>query len=341
MMESMFSKFGKIGYEGPDSKNPLAFRWYDENRVVAGKTMKEYLRFAIAYWHSFCADGSDQFGGGTHRFPWDGIADPVEQAKVKMDSAFDFFVKIGAPYYCFHDVDLVREGGSVAEYEKNLQAVVEYAGQKQRETGVKLLWGTANVFGNGRYMNGAATNPDFAAVSRAAVQIKNAIDATIALGGENYVFWGGREGYMSLLNTDMKREKEHLATMLTLARDYARKNGFQGTFLVEPKPMEPTKHQYDYDTETVIGFLRHYGLDKDFKVNIEVNHATLAGHTFEHELQCAADAGDVGQYRRQPGRRAERLGHRPVSDQPAGDRRGDARDPTQRRIRFGRREFRR
>ena len=294
MMESMFSKFGKIGYEGPDAKNPLAFRWYDENRVVAGKTMKEYLRFAIAYWHSFCADGSDQFGGGTHRFPWDGIADPVEQAKVKMDSAFDFFVKIGAPYYCFHDVDLVREGGSVAEYEKNLQAVVEYAGQKQRETGVKLLWGTANVFGNGRYMNGAATNPDFAAVSRAAVQIKNAIDATIALGGENYVFWGGREGYMSLLNTDMKREKEHLATMLTLARDYARKNGFQGTFLVEPKPMEPTKHQYDYDTETVIGFLRHYGLDKDFKVNIEVNHATLAGHTFEHELQCAADAGMLG-----------------------------------------------
>ena len=222
------------------------------------------------------------------------LGDPVEQAKAKMDSAFDFFVKIGAPYYCFHDVDLVREAGDVASYEKNLKAVVEYAKQKQQETGVKLLWGTANVFSNARYMNGAATNPDFAAVAYAGTQIKNAIDATIALGGENYVFWGGREGYMSLLNTDMKREKDHLAMMLTMARDYARKNGFKGTFLIEPKPMEPTKHQYDYDTETVIGFLRHYGLDKDFKVNIEVNHATLAGHTFDHELQCAADAGMLG-----------------------------------------------
>ena len=290
-MESMFSKIAKIKYEGPDSKNPLAFHWYDADRVIGGKTMKEQLRFAIAYWHSFCADGSDPFGGATHLFPWSGIGDPVEQAKAKMDSAFDFFVKIGAPYYCFHDVDLVREAGDVASYEKNLKAVVEYAKQKQQETGVKLLWGTANVFSNARYMNGAATNPDFAAVAYAGTQIKNAIDACIALGGENYVFWGGREGYMSLLNTNMKREKEHLAMMLTMARDYARKNGFKGTFLVEPKPMEPTKHQYDVDTETVIGFLRHYGLDKDFAINIEVNHATLAGHTFEHELQAAADAG--------------------------------------------------
>lgn len=290
----MFSKIGKIAYEGPESKNPLAFRWYDAERIVGGKTMKEYLRFAIAYWHSFCADGTDPFGGGTHLFPWNNIGDPVEQAKAKMDSAFDFFVKIGAPYYCFHDTDLIREGAGVGGYEKNLQAIVDYAKAKQKETGVKLLWGTANVFGNARYMNGAATNPDFAAVAYAGAQIKNAIDATIALGGENYVFWGGREGYMSLLNTDMKREKDHLATMLTIARDYARRNGFKGTFLIEPKPMEPTKHQYDFDTETVIGFLRHYGLDKDFKVNIEVNHATLAGHTFEHELQCAVDAGMLG-----------------------------------------------
>ena len=287
----MFSKIAKIKYEGPDSKNPLAFHWYDADRVIGGKTMKEQLRFAIAYWHSFCADGSDPFGGATHLFPWSGIGDPVEQAKAKMDSAFDFFVKIGAPYYCFHDVDLVREAGDVASYEKNLKAVVEYAKQKQQETGVKLLWGTANVFSNARYMNGAATNPDFAAVAYAGTQIKNAIDACIALGGENYVFWGGREGYMSLLNTNMKREKDHLAMMLTMARDYGRKNGFKGTFLIEPKPMEPTKHQYDVDTETVIGFLRHYGLDKDFAINIEVNHATLAGHTFEHELQAAADAG--------------------------------------------------
>ena len=293
-MESMFSKIDKIKYEGPESKNPLAFRWYDADRIVGGKKMKEQLRFAIAYWHSFCAGNNDPFGGPTRSFPWSNISDPVAQAKAKMDSAFDFFTKIGAPYYCFHDVDLIAEAPTVAEYEKNLHAIVEYAAQKQAETGIKLLWGTANVFGHSRYMNGAATNPDFAAVAYAGTQIKNAIDATIALGGENYVFWGGREGYMSLLNTDMKREKEHLARMLIMARDYARKNGFKGTFLIEPKPMEPTKHQYDYDSETVIGFLRHWGLDQDFKLNIEVNHATLAGHTFQHELQCAADAGMLG-----------------------------------------------
>ena len=293
-MATMFSKIDKIRYEGPESKNPLAFHWYDENRIVGGKTMKEQLRFAIAYWHSFCADGSDQFGGTTRHFPWESISDPIEQAKAKMDAAFEFFVKIGAPYYCFHDVDIVRAGETIAEYEKRMHAIVEYAKKKQAETGIKLLWGTANVFGHARYMNGAATNPDFTAVAWAGTQIKNAIDATIALGGENYVFWGGREGYMSLLNTDMKREKEHLARMLIMARNYARKQGFKGTFLVEPKPMEPTKHQYDYDTETVIGFLRHWGLDKDFKVNIEVNHATLAGHTFQHELQCAVDAGMLG-----------------------------------------------
>lgn len=293
-MDTIFSKFDKIRYEGPDSKNPLAFRYYDENRIVGGKTMKEQLRFAIAYWHSFCADGADQFGSGTHKFPWSKVSDPIEAAKMKMDAAFEFIQKIGAPYYCFHDVDLVSEGKSLAEYEKNLKEIVAYAKQKQAETGIKLLWGTANVFGNPRYMNGAATNPDFQTMACAATQIKNAIDATIELGGENYVFWGGREGYMSLLNTDMKREKEHLAMMLTKARDYARSKGFKGTFFIEPKPMEPTKHQYDFDAETVIGFLRYYGLDKDFKLNIEVNHATLAGHTFEHELQCAADAGLLG-----------------------------------------------
>ena len=290
----MFEKFDKIRYEGPDSKNPLAFRWYDESRVVMGKTMKDHLRFAIAYWHSFCAQGGDPFGGATISFPWNAISDPVERAKAKMDTAFDFIVKIGAPFYCFHDVDLVDEGGSLQEYEANLKAITAYAKQKQAETGVKLLWGTANVFSNKRYMNGAATNPNFDAVAWAAAQIKNAIDATIELGGQNYVFWGGREGYMSLLNTDMKREKEHLAMMLTLARDYARGKGFKGTFLIEPKPMEPTKHQYDFDTETVIGFLKAHGLEKDFKMNIEVNHATLAGHTFEHELQVAADNGMLG-----------------------------------------------
>ncbi|MDR2936641.1 MAG: xylose isomerase, partial [Rikenellaceae bacterium] len=293
-MSTLFSEIDKIRYEGPDSKNPMAFRWYDENRVVGGKTMKEQLRFAIAYWHSFCGDGGDPFGGPTHFYPWLRIADPVERAKAKMDAAFEFIVKIGAPYYCFHDIDLISEGASLTEYEKNLAVIVAYARQKQAATGVKLLWGTANVFGNPRYMNGAATNPDFQAVAWAGTQIKNAIDATIALGGENYVFWGGREGYMSLLNTDMKREKDHLARMLTMARDYARKQGFKGTFFIEPKPMEPTKHQYDVDAETVIGFLRHYGLDGDFKLNIEVNHATLAGHTFEHELQCAVDAGMLG-----------------------------------------------
>lgn len=293
-MSTIFSGIEKIKYEGPQSKNPMAFRWYDENRVVAGRPMKDHLRFAIAYWHSFCADGGDPFGSGTHKFPWADVKDPLQAAKMKMDSAFDFFVKIGAPYYCFHDVDLIDEACSLEEYESNLKQIVAYAKEKQQQTGVKLLWGTANVFSNPRYMNGAATNPDFDVVARAAVQIKNSIDATIELGGENYVFWGGREGYLTLLNTDMKREKDHLAMMLTMARDYARSKGFKGTFLIEPKPMEPTKHQYDFDSETVIGFLRHYGLDKDFKLNIEVNHATLAGHTFAHELQCAVDAGMLG-----------------------------------------------
>lgn len=289
-----FPGIGKIKFEGKESRNPLAFRYYDPEKLIMGKKMKDWLRFSMAWWHTLCAEGSDQFGGGTKTFPWNEASDPLEAAKDKMDAGFEIMQKLGIEYYCFHDVDLISEGKTVEEYEANLKAIVEYAKQKQAETGIKLLWGTANVFGHKRYMNGASTNPDFDVVARAIVQIKNAIDATIALGGENYVFWGGREGYMSLLNTDQKREKEHMATMLRMARDYARSKGFKGTFLVEPKPMEPTKHQYDVDTETVIGFLRAHGLDKDFKVNIEVNHATLAGHTFEHELACAVDAGMLG-----------------------------------------------
>jgi xylose isomerase len=289
-----FKGIGQIGFEGPESDNPLAFKWYDEKRVVAGKTMKEHLRFAVAYWHSFCNTGADPFGPGTKHFPWDASPDADQRAKDKMDAAFEFITKLGVPYYCFHDTDLVDEGNTIDEYEKRMSNIVSYAKDKQKSSGVKLLWGTANVFSNARYMNGASTNPDFHAVSYAATQVKNAIDATIALGGENYVFWGGREGYMSLLNTNMKRELDHLGKFLGMARDYARKKGFKGVFFIEPKPCEPTKHQYDYDSATVIGFLRHYGLDKDFKINAEVNHATLAGHTFQHELQVAADAGMLG-----------------------------------------------
>ncbi len=289
-----FPEIGKIKFEGKESKNPLAFHYYDPEKVVAGKKMKDWLKFAMAWWHTLCAEGADQFGGGTKTFPWNDSDNPVERAKHKVDAGFEIMSKLGIEYFCFHDVDLVDEASTIEGYEANLKEVVAYVKSKMAGTGIKNLWGTANVFGHKRYMNGAATNPDFDTAARAMVQIKNAIDATIELGGECYVFWGGREGYCTLLNTDMKREKEHLATMLTMARDYARKKGFKGTFLIEPKPMEPTKHQYDVDTETVIGFLKAHGLDKDFKVNIEVNHATLAGHTFEHELQCAADAGLLG-----------------------------------------------
>ena len=292
--KEFFPEIGKIKFEGVNSKNPLSFRYYDPEKVVNGKKMKDWFKFAMAWWHTLCAEGADQFGGGTKSFPWNVAKDPMQVAKDKVDAGFEFMQKIGIGYYCFHDVDLVAEADTVEQYEKNYKEIIAYLKKKQEETGIKLLWSTANVFGHKRYMNGAATNPDFDVVARAAVQIKNSIDAAIALGATCYVFWGGREGYMSLLNTDMKREKEHLATMLTIARDYGRANGFKGTFLIEPKPMEPTKHQYDVDTETVIGFLKAHNLDKDFKVNIEVNHATLAGHTFEHELACAVDAGMLG-----------------------------------------------
>ncbi len=294
MAKEYFPQIGKIPFEGPESKNVLSFHYYDPDRVVMGKKMKDWLRFSMAWWHTLCGASGDQFGGQTRSYEWDRSSDAVERAKEKMDAGFEIMQKLGIEYFCFHDVDLVDEGSTIAEYESRMHAITDYAKEKMAATGIKLLWGTANVFGNKRYMNGAATNPDFDVVARAGVQIKNAIDATIKLGGENYVFWGGREGYMSLLNTQMQREKNHLAKILTAARDYARSKGFTGTFLIEPKPMEPTKHQYDVDTETVIGFLRANGLDKDFKVNIEVNHATLAGHTFEHELAVAVDNGMLG-----------------------------------------------
>ena len=289
-----FPGIEKIKFEGPGSDNPFAYKWYDEKKEVAGKTMKEYFRFAVCYWHTFCNTGEDPFGPGTKKFPWDINRDPLQRASDKMDAAFEFISKLDIPYYCFHDIDLVDEGNSIAEYESRLHNMVDYAKQKQADSGIKLLWGTANVFSNPRYMNGASTNPDFAALAYAGTQVKNALDATIALNGENYVFWGGREGYMTLLNTNMKRELDHLARFLHMAKDYARKQGFKGTFFIEPKPCEPTKHQYDYDCATVIGFLKQYGLEKDFKINLEVNHATLAGHTFQHELQVAADAGMLG-----------------------------------------------
>jgi len=289
-----FGNIPQIKYEGTESSNPLAFRWYDENKKIAGKKMKDYLRFACAYWHSFVNTGGDPFGEGTHTFRWNEKGDAVERAKDKMDAAFEFITKMNLPYYCFHDVDLVDYTNDVADNEKRLQAITDYALQKQNQSGVKLLWGTANLFSHKRYMNGASTNPDFHVLAHAGVQVKAALDATIKLGGENYVFWGGREGYMSLLNTNMKREQEHLAKFLHAAKDYARKNGFKGTFFIEPKPCEPTKHQYDYDAATVISFLRQYDLMEDFKLNIEVNHATLAGHTFTHEIQVAADAGLLG-----------------------------------------------
>jgi xylose isomerase len=289
-----FQGIGKIPYEGPGSDNPLAFRYYDEDRVVAGKTMKEHFRFAVAYWHSFCNTGGDPFGIGPKEFPWSTARDPMQRARDKMDAAFEFITKTGIPYYCFHDFDLVEEGDTLAESEQRLQKITDYAREKMKASGVKLLWGTSNLFNHPRYMNGAATNPDFDVVAYAGAQVKNALDATIALGGENYVFWGGREGYLSLLNTKMKKELDHLARFLHMAKDYARKQGFEGNFFIEPKPMEPTKHQYDFDAATVIAFLQEYGLTDDFKLNIEVNHATLAQHTFQHELQVAANAGLLG-----------------------------------------------
>ena len=289
-----YKGIGAIKFEGKESDNPLAFKYYNPDQVVAGKTMREHFRFAIAYWHTFCGQGSDPFGPGTQNFAWDQSSDPIQAAKDKADAAFEFISKMGFDYFCFHDYDLVAEGPTFAESERRLATITEYLKQKKSESGIKLLWGTSNCFSNPRFMNGAATNPDFNVVARAGGQVKLALDATIALDGENYVFWGGREGYMSLLNTDMGRELDHMAQFLTMSRDYARSQGFKGTFFIEPKPMEPSKHQYDFDSATAIGFLKEYGLDKDFKINIEVNHATLAQHTFQHELEVAAKAGMLG-----------------------------------------------
>jgi len=289
-----FPDIDPIRYEGPDSDNHLAFKYYDENFVVGEKTMKDHFRFAMAYWHSMCNAGGDPFGPGTRKFPWAVSADPMENAKARLDAAFEFMSKIGIPFYCFHDRDLAPEGSSVKESEKNLQTLVDLALRKQSDTGIKLLWGTANLFSHPRYMNGAATNPDFSVVCQAGAQVKAAIDATVALGGENYVFWGGREGYSYLLNTHTAKELDHMGRFLKMARDYGRKVGFTGTYLIEPKPMEPSLHQYDFDASTVIGFLHKHGLENDFKLNIESNHATLAGHSFAHELRFAADAGMLG-----------------------------------------------
>jgi xylose isomerase len=289
-----YKGIGEIKFEGKESDNPLAFKYYNPDQVVAGKTLREHFKFAIAYWHTFCGQGSDPFGPGTQNFAWDQSSDPIQAAKDKADAAFEFISKMGFDYFCFHDYDLIQEGATFAESEKRLETITDYIKGKQSESGIKLLWGTANCFSNPRYMNGASTNPDFDVVARAGGQIKLALDATIKLGGENYVFWGGREGYMSLLNTDMGRELDHMGQFLTMARDYARSQGFKGTFFIEPKPMEPMKHQYDFDCATAIGFLKEYGLDKDFKMNIEVNHATLAQHTMQHELAVAAKAGMLG-----------------------------------------------
>ncbi|MFM1914253.1 MAG: Xylose isomerase [Bacteroidota bacterium] len=284
-----FKGIDKIQFEGVDSDNPMAFKYYDENRIIAGKSMKEHLRFAIAYWHSFCGDGSDPFGPGTMHYPWDSASDYKTRAEDKADAAFEFITKIGAPFYCFHDVDAIDFTTDVKDFSDRIKFISDVFEKKQEESGVKLLWGTANLFSHERYMNGASTNPNFEVLAHAGAQLKGAIDATIKLGGNGYVFWGGREGYMSLLNTDMKREKEHFARMLHMCVEYARKNGFKGRFFIEPKPAEPTKHQYDYDSETVAGFLKANGLESEFGLNVEVNHATLAGHSFAHELQIASD----------------------------------------------------
>ena len=293
-MNKFFPNVGKIEFEGKESDNPLAFKFYQPDKEIAGKSMAEHMRFAISYWHSFCNGNSDPFGVETRPMPWHSSSSEMDNAKSRMDAAFEFFTKLGVNYYCFHDRDLAPEGDTIAESERNLQEMVDSAKTYQDQTGVRLLWGTASLFTNARYMNGAATNPDFDVLCQGAAQVKAALDATVALGGENYVFWGGREGYGSLLNTDTKRELDHMGEFLRQARDYGRKIGFEGNFLIEPKPMEPSKHQYDFDAATVIGFLRQQDLLEDFKLNIEANHATLASHSFAHELQISADHGLLG-----------------------------------------------
>jgi xylose isomerase len=284
----------EIKYEGLSSKNPFAFRWYNRDQIVLGKTMEEHLRFAIAYWHTFKNEGRNPFGAPTVNHPWNRLSDPIDRARSTCDAAFEMFSKLTVPYYCFHDRDLAPEGENFSESCKNLEILVDHAAKLQKATGVKLLWGTANLFGNLRYAHGAGTNPDFHVFSYAAAQVKHAITATKELGGANYVFWGGREGYETLLNTRMKQEQDQMAAFFHMCVDYAKEIGFKGQFLIEPKPKEPTKHQYDFDCATVLNFLQRYDLLDYFKINVEANHATLAGHTFEHELAVAASAGKLG-----------------------------------------------
>jgi xylose isomerase len=295
MTNKYFPKVQKqIQFEGKDSKNPLAFKYYNKNQKVGNKTMAEHLRFSVAYWHTMMGDGSDMFGGPSFQRPWHTASEPIDRAKDTLEAAFEFFQKLGIEYYCFHDRDIAPQGSTFAQSVKNLEAIVPMAKQLQKETGVKLLWGTANLFGHPRYAQGAGTSPNAHVMAYAAAQVKNAIDATYELGGENYVFWGGREGYESLLNTDLKKEQEHMARFLQMAVDYKKKIGFKGQFLIEPKPAEPMKHQYDSDSAATLYFLQNFDLLDYFKLNIEANHATLAGHTFEHELAVASAAGKLG-----------------------------------------------
>jgi xylose isomerase len=294
-MASYFHNIAPVAYEGPESSNPLSFKWYDRNKMVLGKTMQEHLRFAVCYWHSFCWNGFDPFGyDGSFERPWQRIADPMQAAMAKADVAFEFFQKLGAPYYCFHDRDVAPEGASPRESVHNLHKMVDILGAKQQSTGMKLLWGTANLFSHRRFMSGASTNPDPAIFALAALQVKEAMDATLKLGGENYVLWGGREGYETLLNTRIGHELDQMGRFLNMVVEHKHKIGFKGAILIEPKPREPSKHQYDFDTATVYGFLQRYGLEKEIKVNIEANHATLSGHSFEHEIATAIDLGIFG-----------------------------------------------
>jgi xylose isomerase len=292
MSTGFFGDIQKIRYEGPDSDNPLAFRHYNPDEIVLGKRLEDHLRFAVAYWHTFAWEGGDPFGGRTFDRPW--YKDGLEAAKLKADVAFEFFSLLGAPFYCFHDADVRPEGNNFAENTKNLEAIVDIFERKQAETGIKLLWGTANLFSHRRYMSGAATNPDPEVFAFAAATVKTCLDSTKRLGGDNYVLWGGREGYETLLNTDLTRELDNMGRFLNLVVEYKHKIGFKGTILIEPKPQEPTKHQYDYDVATVYGFLKRYGLENEVKVNIEQGHAILAGHSFEHELALARSLGILG-----------------------------------------------
>jgi len=293
-MTSLFHDFEPIRFRGRDSDEPLAFRHYDADRLVLGRRMAEHLRFAVCYWHSFCWDGSDPFGHGTLPRPWAAAGDPMAQAVAKAQAAFDFFERLGAPFYCFHDRDVSPEGTSPRESHEQFRRMVGVLGEHQQRTGVQLLWGTANLFSHRRYMSGAASNPDPAVFAMAALQVRDAMDATRELGGANYVLWGGREGYESLLNTDVGQELDQLGRFLNLVVEHKHRTGFGGTILIEPKPREPMKHQYDFDVAAVYGFLVRYGLEKEVKVNIEANHATLSGHSFEHEIASAAALGILG-----------------------------------------------